>query len=109
LDGHQEGPEAITAAADKLARIIYAVVTRRVEYDETAQSHLHAPIELAQVRLVPAERFRRHPQRRGQSILRSFRSAGFDPGSGDGMFGQRPSQLAKAPQIRWGFRFGLAF
>lgn len=29
------GPEAITAAAHKLARIIYAMMTRRVEYDET--------------------------------------------------------------------------
>jgi hypothetical protein len=31
LDG---GPEAITAAAHKLARIIYAMVTKRAEYDE---------------------------------------------------------------------------
>lgn len=29
------GPEAITAAAHKLARIIYAMVTKRTEYDET--------------------------------------------------------------------------
>jgi transposase len=29
------GPEAITAAAHKLARIIYAMVTKRAEYDET--------------------------------------------------------------------------
>ena len=29
------GAEAVTAAAHKLARIIYAVVTKRVEYDET--------------------------------------------------------------------------
>jgi transposase len=28
------GPEAITAAAPKLARIIYAMVTKRAEYDE---------------------------------------------------------------------------
>jgi len=32
LDG---APEAITAAAHKLARIIYAMVTKRTEYDET--------------------------------------------------------------------------
>jgi transposase len=31
LDG---GPQAVTAAAHKLARIIYAMVTKRVEYDE---------------------------------------------------------------------------
>jgi transposase len=29
------GPQAITAAAHKLARIIYAMVTQRLEYDET--------------------------------------------------------------------------
>jgi transposase len=29
------GPDAITAAAHKLARIIYAMVTKRIEYDET--------------------------------------------------------------------------
>ena len=29
------GPEAITAAAHKLARIIYAMVTKRAEYDES--------------------------------------------------------------------------
>jgi transposase len=29
------GPQAVTAAAHKLSRIIYAMVTKRVEYDET--------------------------------------------------------------------------
>ena len=45
------GAEAITAAAHKLARIIFAMVTRRVEYDET---HF-AEIEQRNARASPTE------------------------------------------------------
>ena len=55
------GPEAITAAAHKLARIIYAMVTKRVEYDE---SHF-------------AEIEKRNHQRARQRLSKQARKLGF--------------------------------
>lgn len=73
------------------------VCRRRDRFRSSTQVHLHAPIELAEVRLVPAERFRRHPQRPSQTILRSFGCAGLGLASSDGIVRAKAQPVGESP------------